>query len=118
VGDFLTFRHAVYEYYTDVGEYPRERAAGRVPPELEPYLEGRLSFDWRAEGYRYDWENWQRPGGGVKPAAANTGSLRSLSVRADVRDHPLLLAIARYYDGPLVVRRKYVSFIIEPYKAP
>ena len=116
VGDYQVLRHAVHEYYVDTGEYPRDRAAGRVPPELEPYLDGRLSFDWRS-GYRYDWENLMRDDGPLA-RAGRIGTLRGFSVRANVRHHPILLAIARHYDGELSVKPKYVTFIMEPYKKP
>jgi len=116
VGDYQVLRHAVHEYYVDTGEYPRDRGAGRVPPELEPYLQDRLAFGWRS-GYRYDWENWMRDGGPTA-RAGRLGTLRGFSVRARARDHPILKAIERHYDGELVVRRRFVTFIMEPYKKP
>lgn len=117
VGDYQAVRHAVHEYYVDNGEYPADRGAGRLPPELAPYLGGRLFFGWRADRYRYDWENWMRRGGPTG-RAGRLGVLRGFSVRSSVRDHPVLQAIARHYDGELVVRRKFVTFVMEPYKKP
>ena len=116
VGDYQAVRHAVHEYYVDSGEYPRDRGAGRVPPELEPYLKDRVFFGWRAARYRYDWENWvRRRDGRPNGRARRLGVVRGMSVRTNVRNHRILQDIQRHYKGELVVRRRFVTFIMEPY---
>lgn len=60
-GDFEVVRHAAFGYLADHNGWPRDFAAGQVPPELVSYLPDGFSF--LRGPYQLDWENWVLPQG-------------------------------------------------------
>jgi prepilin-type N-terminal cleavage/methylation domain-containing protein len=56
IADFNAVRLAAIDYHADTGGWPRERATGRVPPELVSGLP--RGFTFNRGPYQLDWENW------------------------------------------------------------
>lgn len=75
-GDMEVVRVAVQSYQASAHTWPAETPAGKVPPELVPFLPANYSFD--RDGYQLDYENWSLPGG--LPGDPNTHTLIGVSV--------------------------------------
>ena len=75
-GDMEVVRVAAASYHSASHGWPAETAAGKVPPELVPYLPANYSFV--RDGYELDYENWSLPGG--LPGDPNTHTLIGVSV--------------------------------------
>lgn len=56
VADLQAIRAAVYLYYGDMGQWPREAAAGFVPLGVQHNLP--RNFTFRKNGYTLDYDNW------------------------------------------------------------
>jgi prepilin-type N-terminal cleavage/methylation domain-containing protein len=56
VADLQAIRAAVYLYYGDMGQWPRESAAGVVPLGVQHNLP--RNFTFRKNGYTLDYDNW------------------------------------------------------------
>ena len=111
VSDFLKVRRAAFEYYRDHGKYPRDYYPGKEPPELAPYLKGRVKWRYPVRDVLYDWENWVRRNG--KPKHRWTRVLYGFSITT--RNHELVDAIKKVYDGPFhyTLGANY-TFVIDP----
>lgn len=106
LADFKIVEDAAIRYFIDHNEFPRDRRRGRMPPELEPYLEGRVQ--WRHPDYEYDWENWSRR----RRGRGRAGILVGFTVFS--RNERLLTTLDKVYDGPyLYVRRRRRTFPIQ-----
>jgi len=109
VGDYHLLHQAVYEYYGDHGEFPRNRGRGREPLELRPYLGQKIR--WQQGDLAYQWENWVRKDG--TPKRRKTGVLYGFSVFTD--DESLMSAIEKVYTGPTTrIGKNRITFVIEP----
>ncbi|MCG6986901.1 MAG: prepilin-type N-terminal cleavage/methylation domain-containing protein [Gemmatimonadetes bacterium] len=75
-GDMEVVRVAAASYNAKYHAWPAETAAGKVPPELVPYLPANYSFV--RDGYELDYENWSLPGG--LPGDPKTHTLIGVSV--------------------------------------
>jgi prepilin-type N-terminal cleavage/methylation domain-containing protein len=75
-GDMEVVRVAAASYNAKYHAWPAETAAGKVPPELVPYLPANYSFV--RDGYELDYENWSLPGG--LPGDPKTQTLIGVSV--------------------------------------
>jgi prepilin-type N-terminal cleavage/methylation domain-containing protein len=75
-GDMEVVRVAAASYNAKYHTWPAETAAGKVPPELVPYLPENYSF--LRDGYELDYENWSLPGG--LPGDPSTHTLIGVSV--------------------------------------
>lgn len=112
ISDFKNVRRALIEYYRDNNTYPRDYYPGREPPELKPYLQGKVH--WKnaigGAGVLYDWENWVLPDGRDKHHW--TGVRYGLSLTTRNRD--LINMISRVYRGPFhyTLGRNY-TFVME-----
>ncbi len=56
VSDLQAIRLALYNYQADQQAWPAESGSGQIPAGLAPYLPG--NFDFVAEDYNLDYENW------------------------------------------------------------
>ena len=74
IHDFHVVRTAAFQYQAESHTWPPDDWQGRVPEELEQYLDG---VRFRGAGYVLDWENWDYEDGPV------------LGISAVVEDEPL-----------------------------
>ena len=105
---------AVTRYYTQNDSWPRDRPPGREPPELGPYLEGKLNWG-RRRGRRgfdiqYEWENWLRKNG--RPRRPRTGVAIGFSVRT--KNDQMLAMIQKVWGRPVYTTRTRLTFVIVP----
>ena len=113
IEDFLIFRTALFEYYRDYSEFPRDYYPGREPKDLRDYLDGRIRWSqpqWQLN-IKYDWDNWKRKDG--RPKHKRTGVLYGFSVTTE--NEELIEAIKKTYSGPFwyTLGNNY-TFVIEP----
>ncbi len=113
VTDFELIQNAAYQHYRDHGFWPRDRGIGREPPELKPYLEGKIQWSRHDLGIDYEWENWLNADG--TPKKKKTGVKYGLSLRGEAeRVDDLVGAIDEIYDGAkLRVAKKRFTFVME-----
>jgi len=78
-GDLEVVRIAALNYHAEYLTWPAETSDGEVPSELTEFLPD--NFDFAAEGYSLDYENWSLPGG--LPGDPNTTTLIGVSVTTD-----------------------------------
>jgi len=97
MADFVSVRNSAQDYHNQNGEWPRDRGAGREPPELSSYLHGRVR--WNQGDVRYDWQNWLGADGQPKNKAKRSGVAVGFSVRA--KDKELLAMLERVWGNPL-----------------
>jgi prepilin-type N-terminal cleavage/methylation domain-containing protein len=110
IEDYNTVRAMVHVHYADHSFYPAELGPGTEPPELQPYLDGRL--EWNHEDYQYDWELWVDDAG--NPTQPSTGVLVGFSIVTT--DPELAAAVRRLYKGIIIdTIPNHTTFVIEPY---
>ena len=117
VTDFKFVEAAVTRYSSQSNDWPRDGSLGREPPELTPYLEGKIDWgrrDRRSQAIQYEWENWLRPNG--QPRRAKTGVAIGFSVRT--LDDKMLAKIQEIWDRPVYTTRDRLTFIIVPADPP
>lgn len=78
-GDLEVVRIAALNYNAEYLSWPPEASDGDVPPELTEFLPD--NFDFSADGYSLDFENWSLPGG--LPGEPNTTTLIGVSVTTE-----------------------------------
>jgi len=110
IEDYNTVRAMVHVHYADHSFYPPELGPGVEPPELTPYLQGRL--EWEHQDYQYDWELWVDDAG--NPTEPSTGVLVGFSIVTN--DPELAAAVRRLYKGMILdTIPNHTTFVIEPY---
>ena len=97
MADFVSVRNSAQDYYNQNRKWPRDRGAGREPPELSSYLGGRVR--WNQGDVRYDWQNWVRNDGLPKNQARRSGVTVGFSVRT--KDKKLLVMLENVWGNPL-----------------
>jgi prepilin-type N-terminal cleavage/methylation domain-containing protein len=110
IEDYNMVRSVVHQNYADHSSYPADRGPGVEPPELTPYIQGRLI--WTHEDYQYDWELWVDGSG--NPTQAATGVLVGFSIVTT--DPALADAVHKIYKGTIIdTIPNHTTFVIEPY---
>ncbi len=110
IEDYNMISTMVHQHYADHSFYPLDEGPGVEPPELTPYLQGRLV--WTHEDYVYDWELWEDGSG--NPTEPSTGVLVGFSIVTN--DPDLAAAVHRIYKGTLLdTIPNHTTFVIEPY---
>jgi prepilin-type N-terminal cleavage/methylation domain-containing protein len=108
--DFNIVRTSMHQEYADHSVYPLDQGPGVEPPELTPYISGRVH--WVHEDYEYDWELWEDGSG--NPTEPSTGVLVGFSIVTS--DPALAAAVRRLYKGPILdTIPDHTTFVIEPY---
>jgi prepilin-type N-terminal cleavage/methylation domain-containing protein len=108
--DFHIVRTMASQHYADHSFYPPETGPGVEPPELTPYLQGRLH--WTHEDYQYDWELWVDSSG--NPTEPSTGVIVGFSIVTS--DPKLAEAVHKIYQGAILdTVPNHTTFVIEPY---
>lgn len=108
--DFSMVRTMVHQHYADHSFYPADTGPGVEPPELAPYLSGRLV--WTHADYQYDWELWVDSAG--NPTEPATGVLVGFSIVT--YDPDLAAALHRAYKGIVLdTIPNHTTLVIEPY---
>jgi len=97
MANFVSVGNSAQDYYNQDREWPEDRGAGREPPELSQYLQGRVR--WDQGDVRYDWRNWVRDDGRPKNNAKRSGVAVGFSVRT--KDEKLLAMIENVWGNPL-----------------
>ena len=111
IEDYNAVRTMVHQHYADHSFFPPELGPGTEPPELTPYLGGRIA--WVHEDYSYDWELWVDDAG--NPTEPSTGVLVGFSI---VTNDPDLAAwLKKIYKGVIIdTIPNHTTFVIEPYE--
>ena len=110
--DYNLVRTMASQYNADHSAYPPETGPGVEPPELTPYLQGRLV--WTHEDYQYDWELWVDGAG--NPTNPSTGVIVGFSIVTS--DPALAAAVHRIFKGTLLdTIPNHTTFVIEPYSS-
>jgi type II secretory pathway pseudopilin PulG len=108
--DYNMVRTMASAHYADHSYYPPETGPGVEPPELTPYLQGRLV--WTHPDYQYDWELWIDSSG--NPTEPATGVIVRFSIVTS--DPALAAAVHRIYQGSILdTIPNHTTFVIEPY---
>jgi prepilin-type N-terminal cleavage/methylation domain-containing protein len=108
--DYNMIRTMAHQYYADHSFYPPDQGPGVEPPELSPYLQGRLV--WTHEDYQYDWELWVDDAG--DPSEPATGVIVGFSIVTT--DPALTDAVHKLYKGTVLdTLPNHTTFVIEPY---
>ena len=108
--DYHLIRTMASQHYADHSFYPPETGPGVEPPELSPYLQGRLV--WTHPDYQYDWELWVDSAG--NPSQPSTGVIVGFSIVTT--DPKLAEAVHRIFQGTLLdTVPLHTTFVIEPY---
>jgi prepilin-type N-terminal cleavage/methylation domain-containing protein len=112
IEDYNTLRLAVHQHYADNNFYPPDEGPGIEPPELAPYLQGRLI--WTHEDYQYDWELWVDSSG--NPTQPASGVIVGFSI--STTDPALAAALHKMYKGIILdTIPNHTTFVIEPYSS-
>ena len=110
IEDYDMVRTMVHQYYADHNAYPLDQGPGIEPPELTPYIQGRLV--WTQQDYQYDWELWVDGSG--NPTNPGTGVLVGFSIVTN--DPNLTNALHKLYKGIVLdTIPNHTTFVIEPY---
>ena len=110
--DYNLVRTMASQYNADHSAYPPDTGPGVEPPELTPYLQGRLV--WTHEDYQYDWELWVDGAG--NPTNPSTGVIVGFSIVTS--DPALAAAVHRIFKGTLLdTIPNHTTFVIEPYSS-
>ena len=108
--DFHLVRTMASQHYVDHSFYPPETGPGVEPPELGPYLQGRLL--WTHPDYQYDWELWVDASG--NPTQPSSGVLVGFSIVTT--DLALADAVHKIFKGTVIdTIPNHTTFVIEPY---
>jgi prepilin-type N-terminal cleavage/methylation domain-containing protein len=108
--DYHMVRTMATQHYADHSFYPPETGPGVEPPELTPYLQGRLV--WTHVDYQYDWELWVDGAG--NPTEPATGVIVGFSIVTT--DPALAAAVHKIYQGTILdTIPNHTTFVIEPY---
>ena len=112
IEDYNSVRTMVHQHYVDHSFFPPELGPGTEPPELGPYLGGRIS--WVHADYSYDWELWVDDAG--NPTEPSTGVLVGFSIVTT--DPDLALWLKKIYKGVIIdTIPNHTTFVIEPYES-
>jgi prepilin-type N-terminal cleavage/methylation domain-containing protein len=110
IEDYNMLRSMVHQYYVDHSAFPADQGPGIEPPELTPYLQGRLV--WTHADYQYDWELWVDDSG--NPTQPATGVIVGFSISTS--DPALSAALHKIYKGIVLdTIPNHTTFVIEPY---
>jgi len=110
IEDYNLVRSTVHQHYADHSFWPPEQGPGVEPPELAPYLQGRLV--WTHEDYKYDWELWIDGSG--NPTEPATGVMVGFSIVTS--DAALADAVHKIFKGTIIdTIPNHTTFVIEPY---
>jgi type II secretory pathway pseudopilin PulG len=110
IEDYNMVRTMVHQHYADHSFYPPDQGPGVEPPELTPYMSGRLV--WVHPDYQYDWELWMDDTG--SPTEPSTGVIVGFSIVTD--DPALANALHKLYKGIILdTIPNHTTFVIEPY---
>jgi prepilin-type N-terminal cleavage/methylation domain-containing protein len=108
--DYNTLRTMATQHNVDHSFWPPETGPGVEPPELAPYIKGRLV--WTHPDYQYDWELWVDSSG--NPTEPATGVLVGFSIVTN--DPALAAAVKKIFKGTVIdTIPNHTTFVIEPY---
>jgi len=110
--DYNLVRAMASQHYVDHSYFPADSTPGVEPPELAPYLDGRLV--WNHPDYQYDWELWVDSSG--NPTQPSTGVIVGFSIVTT--DLALSDALHKIFKGTLLdTIPNHTTFVIEPYSS-